>query len=1140
MKRPLYAIFLVLSFTLGGCLGAGTKQFKAGEAAHARGDLAAADAAYTEALAAEPKNAKYQVARAKVREELAKEHAAEAVAKEKASAWVEASQAWQKASEMAPANGDYAVRGGLSGAKARNLGPNEWYEAVLTIQTAHPDNDIANRTLAGARAAAYQHHLDLGEGFLASGEGGRAFTHFTRAKKIDPSTPNMRADAFTRAEALSIAEQAEEKMRAGDAIGAYELYQQAYAKMPLPEINAEMAQVKRRASAVLSKLEAARKEADRGRYERALRHYDRVTESGAVPATIQEEIAKVRAELLKEKANDAKKLADRGRLPQAHRALNAAVDVAGLDQVSADVLRAAYDLVKSGDPGKGREAIDNAKLEDGSPLYEASQAYAVASAKDELKKAERYKKRDPARALRMIADLDAFEDELAGIGALRRELRAGSFQDLLDDALAAAKRKNDREAASLLLAALNASAAPAAMRDPSTKAADALKAGGYADAEEGFAKALSAAPRSRLAQRGIDIARMRRKDAEKDAAQTLITGRGNAARAVEILAAGLRLEPANPNARDAVKGLVARIERSSSMTDAEVADLVAYANQIAALNADATGKISGGADSLREGDLAGAERSFGAALEAVPSARLAEVSKRVAKERMLSSLTSDAAGAVKGDEASAESLAELLRRDPNNAQAKAAVASLIDNAKRHAKNDDDKEAARFLTLATIATSPAPGVRAALDEGNAALAAGKMGDAESKYSDALDLEPTHATAKAGFEIAKAARVAMLSGAIAQAKQGGNLDAAREALERTLKMDPNSPEAKSAFTELLAEAERQGRAGDDAQAAALLSAANVVSKPETAKTSIAAANDLLGKKDYDGAIAAYEAVQKSGSSKVAATGLTIARSRRGSTLGDVVAGLKNGSDEKRGAEAAAKLRAIDPANPAVKEAVDAALARAEASAVRGDDAAAAATLSAVASRSVRSPRRSRRSRRSRRASTARRRSSSARRRRRISRGAARPSRARGSSGRSRRISPEGAPRPPSRSRRCSRRTRTTSRRDARSTASWRRRSRRPRRATTRRRRSSSRTRTSRRARRTISRRRSRSESITSQRAATRRRSSRSRARGRSRRLRRSPRPATRWRSRADRSRSRTRCAPSRSRATRAPTRRCWGRR
>lgn len=944
MKRAFIAIAALVLFAA--CLGGGAKHFRAGNSAYDKGDLQAADDAYTKALAENPNNAEYKAAQQKVRRELAKEHVAEATAKEKSGAFAEASAAWAKAAELVPDESDYPVRRDLSGAKAKNLGPDEWFEAVKKVAAENEDNDIAKRSFAGARAAAYKHHLDLAEGFLAGGEGGRAFEHYSRAKEIDPTTPGMRADAFVRAQALSIAEQAEEKMRGGDAIGAYELYQSAYAKMPLPEIKSEMDRVKRKASAILSKLENARRAAEKGQFQRALNLYERVTRDGRVPDSINDEIKQVRAELLKSKANDARRFADRNNLSRAYRALNDAVRVAGLDQVGADVFIAAIDLVKDGDPGKGREAIDKSGIEEGSPLFEAAQAYALAGARKVLKQAERTARRDKPKALRMVADLGAFEEEVPGIAALRRKLRAGSFNALLDEALREAKRRNDREAASLLLAALNASAAPDSMRNPATKGADELKLANYAAAEKAFTEALAAAPRSRLAQRGIDIARLRRKDAEKQAADTLVSGKGNEARAVETLAAGLALEPGNTNARKAYEGIVRRLEKGASLTDAEVADLVTYANKLAALKDEAKSAIDDGASSMREGDLGGAEEAFGKALAAVPSARLAEVGQKVAKQRMLNSLTSDAAGAVKGDEASAESLAELLKRDPNNKQAKAALAKLIDTAKDFAKQNNDGEASRYLNLATIATSPAPGVKAALDEGTAALAQGKMVEAESKFSDALDLEPAQPVAKAGFEIAKAARVAMLSGAIAQAKQGGNLEAAREALERTLKANPNSPEARKAFGELLDEAERQAAAGDDAKAAGLLSTANVVSKPETAKKKIAAANDQLAKKDYDAAIAAYDEVLKTGDSKLAARGKKIAEKRRIVTLEEVVAGLKVGTDEKRGAEAAAKLRKIDPASETVKAAVESALARAQTSASSGNDAAAAATLSAVA--------------------------------------------------------------------------------------------------------------------------------------------------------------------------------------------------
>jgi tetratricopeptide (TPR) repeat protein len=187
--------------------------------------------------------------------------------------------------------------------------------------------------------------------------------------------------------------------------------------------------------------------------------------------------------------------------------------------------------------------------------------------------------------------------------------------------------------------------------------------------------------------------------------------------------------------------------------------------------------------------------------------------------------------------------------------------------------------------------------------------------------------------------------MLNSAIADAKESGNVERAAEALKKTLEVDPNSAEAKKAFAELLAEAKRQGEAGNDRQAAALLDAANVVSKPETAKKKIADAIASIAKSDHDKAIAAFDEITKNAESQVASAGREVAAARRRSLLVDDVKQLETGSDATRGATAAAKLLALDPADAAAKRAIDAALQRAENAAAGGDDRAAAKDLRAV---------------------------------------------------------------------------------------------------------------------------------------------------------------------------------------------------
>ncbi|MCB9648742.1 MAG: hypothetical protein H6730_19375 [Deltaproteobacteria bacterium] len=932
---------------LAGCLiGGGAQQFRAGEKAYTQGDLPAAEKAYSDALEKDPANAEYKAALAKVREEMSKKNVSDAQAKEKAGDWTGASAAWGEAARLVPDNSDYAVRRDLSAQKAKNLGPDEWYVAVSVVAQQNPTNEIAQRSLAGARAAAYQHNVQMAEEFLTAGAGGRALQYFQRAKEIDPSTPGMRADAFEQAEALGMSEQGDVKLAEGDPIRAYELYQAAYAKRPLPEIKKKLEQVKRQASTLLSKLDQARKEADRGRYTQALKVYEGLMGMTGVPASVGEEMNKVRGELVKQDCDAAQALIDKDNLSKAQRVLRDAMAHAQLDKVRTDVLTRGLTAGANGRPDQTLVAIEAAGLEAGTPLELTSAAFAQAAAKQVLAQAERVSSRDAAKALKLVANLDRFQEQLPGIGALRRKLRASSFEDLLDDALAAAKKGNDGEAAATLVAALNSSKAPDDMRAPAEEGVDLLKIGSYAGAEEAFTRAQAAAPRSRLAQRGIDIARLRRKAAEKDAVETLKSGKGNLAKAVEILEGAARLEPGNDNTRAGAAALVSRLEKVGSESNADVGTWVEWAVRLSSLPEGAKGPALNGAAALKESNLGAASTAFEEAQDAAGADPLPKLAKELVAKRRMSTLKSDVAAVVEGDEAAAVALGELLEKHPDDPTGQRVLRQVLDKAEALAAKKQDAEAARYLKLATVATRPAPGVKAALDKGNEALAKGDMQAAEQAYDDAQDLEAAHPVAVSGYGIARGARQGALTQALTEAKAGGSLEPVMAAMKAAVALDPNSKEARSAFSELIREAEKQADAGNVPRAAQLLEAANVVSKPEQVQAQLTKANGLLEKKELDAAQAAYAEVLKGGDSQVAATGTSICKEQTLSSLVAGLAGLEKGDDLERGAKAAQELLRLDPANKKVGRAVEAALTRADQAAEKGDDKAAAKELGAAA--------------------------------------------------------------------------------------------------------------------------------------------------------------------------------------------------
>lgn len=940
---------VLLPVVFAGCMTAGgAKHFKEGERLRASGSYSEAQREYEQALSAEPNNDKYRERMRSLREQI--EHEVErlrgeARAKEKAGEWAAASALYAQALALKGADQDLEARKELSAAKAKNLDPDGWYTEVSRIQSRLSGVKIVDRTLAGARANAYQYHLAMGAKLLEAQDGSGAVRSFDRAKEIEPATPGWNAEQYDHARALDLAAQGELRALAGDTIEAHDLYEKAYGLKPLPEIKKKLAELKTKAAAILKKLDLARSKAKQGRHAEALRLYNELAMMKGAPASVSEEAMKVRAELAQASALDAERAADRGDLRRAKASLLEALRVAELGAVPNDAIKLAIDQTNGGQPGKAVETIDGSTAPADHPVTKAARAYARAGAKSTLSRAQALAKKDAAKALVLLSELRSFEKELPEIAALRQSLRKGAFSEMLAGALAAAKSGDDREASDLLLAALRASKAPAAMRGPAEEACRLLADRKYAEAERSFQAALAAAPRSTLAQRGVDITRLRKRAGEREAVEIVKSGKGDLERAVSALQSALHEEPGNPSAKEAAQALISRIRGTGAgMDDLALAAQLSFATRLSDLPVPARDALEQGNGALAQGNYAEAETRYKQAETAAPDSPVAALARSYSKDRMLASLKSGVNGGA-GDEASARALAKLLKADPKNRDARAALRALLDKAEQSGKAGDDAEAARYLTLVVVATDPAPGVKLALDKGNQALGAGNMGEAEKLYSEALDLEVENDAAKLGLSLARSARVAGLKEAVSKAKSGEGVVQAQEALRRTLEIDPNSPEARQAFADLLDGAKNAGKQGSDREAAQLLDTANVVSKPETARKAIAAANKLLADGRHADAEAAYEKLLAGAESQVARAGQEISRDRRIQVLLAGVAELKNGGDLDRGAKATKELLALDGTHPEARAAIEAALSRADEAADRGDDAGAAKELRAA---------------------------------------------------------------------------------------------------------------------------------------------------------------------------------------------------
>ena len=937
MQRGVFARAAVVSLIclgLGACLGAGLKNYKEGNKLRAAGKLDQAEVEYQKALDASPSSAKYQTAIEEVRAERAAgvtDLKREARSLEKQGQWLAASKVYAKALRLQPKNQDIAARAALSKLKSKNHGPEGWYRGVEKISQRLTGNPLVQRTLAGAKARAYQYHLRIANDLLDAGQGQKAWQEYELAKSIEPAMPGLDRNRYRQAEALDLAERADLRMATGDAVGAYELYRKSLDRRDDSDVASKMRRAKQQASRVLGKLESARAKADAGRWWQAVAEYDRLSEMDGVPSSVDAEAANARAEVVKLACRDARQHADKGSLRQAQGSILAAIKYSTLRSSVADTIREGLNKVVRGDPSAGRDLMVSSGAPASDPIFSASMDVAVAAAKDVLAKAQRS---DPKAALKLLGKLGSFAKEMPEIKSLRRTLLKSNFAAMLDEALSQAKQGDDVGAAETLLDALEASRAPRGLRDAASDACAFLVSKKYVEAEEAFSRALAEAPRSRLAQRGLDIARLRRKDAERTALSTIESGGADVEVAVSVLEAARKSNPRNRDAKAAATVLLDRAERGANLDDLKIASLLGQAARLLETPAKARSAIDDANSALANADYAGAEEGYGSAGVSSPSSPVAKLGKKISRDRLLASLKSGATNVAGGSEDAARALAKLLAADPTDSAAKAALDALADRARAASSQGDDQEAARYVGFVVIATSPEPGLEEALSKGVDALASGQMARAEQSFTDADDMESGHRAAKLGLEIARGARLAGLQQALFAAKQGKNLEAMSAQLKRAIDLDADSKEARDAYTELLKAAATFGEKGEDRQAAALLDVANVVSRPQSAQQSITEANLLLADGKHSEAQAAYEKLSANAKSKLVDAGLAIAQGRIVQVLLAGVEKLEQGVDLTEGAEATAALLKLDSKNDRARGAVDKAIDRAEKAAQSGD--------------------------------------------------------------------------------------------------------------------------------------------------------------------------------------------------------------
>ncbi len=645
----------------------------------------------------------------------------------------------------------------------------------------------------------------------------------------------------------------------------------------------------------------------------ALAMYERIArEPGAPP--LEAKIAAAEAGMIAEVLERADRASEHGQWEPAQRALTEALERLHADEAAKAKAKSGLDRIAGGSPGQGIQHVRGAGLTS-APFLASVERFAAMMAEAQLEAARKIADKDPNRASEILRELSPFEASLAGIRELRKKLKVDVFTQKLERAQLAAEADNRSEAVRVLEDAVDAGKAPPALKRGVLAGCAALKQEQWIEAEKAFSDALGASPESRIADYALDVARTFRRRAETRALDTIRRDKPGVSEAVAVLAASREIEPADPVRADAAKVLLDRLKRTKRLSNGGAAELIGL---IARLEGD--GEVGRGAEALRAGDHAAAAAAFSGVLAKDPRREIA----KIGLSRSQASLTE---GVAKGDvpienEATALVLRSLLDRRPQDEDLQATLEKLVLRVK---VAPSPEAAGKYLGLAAVAGGVKGPLRESVDSGAGALSRGDLEEAARSLSRAVEIDPSNAIARAGFEAAKEAKKSDLVKRIVAEAQVGHDDRVKAALAKKL------DEGGTVLEVMLNEAARLASLGHDLEASKILDAANAGTEG-SAKVGVRRANDLLAAGKHQEAEKAYAALSEA--SEVAEAGEKIAFTRHIQKLLEGVRALARLEDLDNSAKAAAEIFAIDPRDSDVKRALEQLYAHAEKSAKAND--------------------------------------------------------------------------------------------------------------------------------------------------------------------------------------------------------------
>jgi hypothetical protein len=501
------SIMLITALLFAGCASLSARStFSRGVKARDKGELRPAIAAFAEAYRQDPKS-EYAEALKKAQAEVARTEVAKAQAAEASKDFSTAAKHWAAAVELAPDNGGLQARKGLAELEGSNPDPVQRQTATARLFKLAPKDKVVQDRLRTATHAAAKYHLSMARMHVDVRSWQPAFRAYEAARQLQPKNMVFDGALYRDVQVREYERQGDEKLGAGDMLGAYEAYDIAVKLRPSRRLTRKMKRAHKGAGPVIQQIKEAEGFARSEQWEDAAEVYSMVVGRPETPAEVRTAATAARAKSAKIRAERARAYAERNLLDKSVAELRLSLEHS---DGAPEALRAIGEVVEALDeehPEIAQDKLQPAQTSGANLAVVQAVPTVIAHFASRLfARAQARAESDPGEALVLMSRLGVFEASLPGYAKQKKKLVKTAFGQLLQGAERFADQGRFGAAIERLASALAIAKPPAALAKPLETAITGLKGADWVRARAAFSAAIKQNKRSRLAKSGLVVA----------------------------------------------------------------------------------------------------------------------------------------------------------------------------------------------------------------------------------------------------------------------------------------------------------------------------------------------------------------------------------------------------------------------------------------------------------------------------------------------------------------------------------------------------------------------------------------------------------------------------------------------------------